>query len=109
MTKTYLSRNDEMVLLAILRLRETAYLVSVRDLLNRTTKKKWTMGNLFVALEKLEAAGYISSRTGRPSAKRGGKAIKFYKVTKAGLSALKVVKSVQDDLWNGLDELVFTK
>ena len=109
MGKTYITRNDEMILLSIFRLGENAYLVTLLELLNKITEKKWTIGNLFVALEKLEESRFISSRISDPTKKRGGRAIKFYSVTEKGVSALKKVRSVQDELWNGLDEAIFSR
>ncbi len=108
MVKTYITRNDEMILLAILKLGEGAYLVSIRDYLNESTRQKWSIGNLFVAFEKLESTGYITADIGKPSSKRGGKAKKFYSVTKFGIQALKTVKSVQDGLWNDMYDYVFS-
>lgn len=109
MVKTYITRNDEMILLSIFRLGDKAYLVTLLDLLNSTTKKKWTIGNLFVALDKLEENGYISSVLSEPTKKKGGKAIKYYLVTEKGVTALKTVKTSQDTLWNGLYETIFSK
>ncbi len=107
MRKTYITRNNEMILISILRLGDNAYLVTLLDLLNQITKKKWTIGNLFVALEKLEEKGYISSRLGEPKKKKGGRAIKFYTVTGYGIKALQTVRSAQDQLWDGLYDKIF--
>jgi len=107
MGKTYITRNNEMILISILRLGDNAYLVTLLDLLNQITRKKWTIGNLFVALEKLEETGYISSRLGEPRKKKGGRAIKFYTVTGDGIKALQTVRSAQDQLWDGLYDKIF--
>ncbi|MFC1555784.1 hypothetical protein ACFL67_01745 [candidate division KSB1 bacterium] len=109
MVKTYITRNDEMILLSIFRLKDNAYLVTLLDILNSKTEKKWTIGNLFVALEKLETTGYITSRMSDPQKKPGGRAIKYFTVTKLGLEALKVVRSVQDDLWDGLYDTIISE
>jgi len=109
MGKTYITRNNEMILLSILRLGDNAYLVTLLDLLNQITKKRWTIGNLFVALEKLEDTGCISSKLGEPKKKKGGRAIKFYNVTDQGILALQKVRSAQDQLWEGLYETIFLK
>ncbi|MFC1513816.1 PadR family transcriptional regulator [candidate division KSB1 bacterium] len=108
MNKKYLTRNDEMLMLAIMRLKDNAYLVTLRDFLNNNTGRKWTIGNIFVALEKLENLEYISSVLGEPTIKRGGKAIKYYSVTKDGIRELKKVRSIQDELWSGLYDHVFS-
>ncbi len=108
MAKAYITRNEEMILLTIIRLKDNAYLVTILDLLNERTKKSWTIGNLFVSLEKLEQTGNIYSTVSNPTGKRGGKAIKYYSVSKRGITALKTIRSAQDDLWDGLYDSVFS-
>jgi len=105
----YLTRKDELMMLAILRLGDEAYLVRLREYLNENTDKKWSVGNVFVTLERLESLGYISPRIGEPTSKRGGKAIKFYSITKSGIKSLKVTKNLQDNMWEGLQDMVFNR
>lgn len=105
----YLTRNDELLMLSVLKLKHEAYLVKLRDYLNRSTRKKWSIGNVFVSLERLEQLGYIKSKIGESSPKRGGKAVKFYEITDSGIIALKETKSLQDTFWEGLHEVVFNK
>ena len=95
-----------MMLLAILRLGEEAALVGLREFLNAQTGKPWSVGNVFVSLEKLEKLGYIDSFLGEPSARRGGRAVKFYSVTRVGVKALKEAREMQDSLWEGLHDVV---
>lgn len=102
-----LTRKDEMMLLAILRLGKEAALVALREILNARTGKPWSVGNVFVSLEKLEKLGYINSSMGAPSAKRGGRAVKFYAVTCVGLQALREAREMQDSLWEGLHDVIF--
>ena len=104
----YLTRKDELMLLAILKLSDNAYLVTLREFLNHNTDKKWSIGHVFVTLEKLEELGYIAPYIGEPSPKRGGKGIKYYKVTETGIEALKVTKTMQDNLWDSVYDPVFT-
>ena len=103
----YLTRKDELLLLSILRLGNEASLVKLREYLNNSTRKNWSIGNVFVSLEKLEDLGYISPNLGEPTSKRGGKAVKFYTVSDTGLRALKETKEMQDGMWEGLHETVF--
>ena len=105
----YLTRNDEIILLAILRLKDLASLLNLRDNLNQKSRKKWSIGNLFVSLEKLEEFGLITSQVGKPTQKQGGKGIKFFMVSKLGIKALREIKTVQEEIWDGLTELVFNK
>lgn len=102
-----LTLKDELMLLAILKLKDDAYLVKLREYLNKNTNKKWSIGNIFVSLDKLEEMGYISPYLGEPTAKRGGKAIKYYRVTEPGIEALKATRTMQDGMWDGLYDMIF--
>ena len=102
-----LTRKDELMLLAILRLKDEASLVRLREHLIEHTGKKWSIGNVFVSLDKMEQLGYVHVRLGEPSAKRGGKAVKFYNASKDGLKALREAKAMQDGMWEGVHEIVF--
>ena len=103
----YLTRKDELMLLSILKLADDASLVKLREFLIDSTKKSWSIGNVFVSLEKLEELGYIAPKLGESTAKRGGKAVKFYHVTDNGLEALREIKEIQDGMWDGLTDVVF--
>ena len=103
----YLTRKEELILLAVFRLKEGAYLVSIRKYLNKNTDRKWSVGNVYVPLDRMEKAGYLESYIGEPTEKRGGKAIKYYRLTKVGVAALEEIKKVNDVMWQGLDELAY--
>ena len=101
-----LTRKDEMILLSILKAGDEASLVNLRRLLIESTTKQWSIGNVFVSLEKLENLGYTQTRLGNPTARRGGKGVKFYSITSVGLAALRETKMLQDAMWSGLNETV---
>jgi PadR family transcriptional regulator, regulatory protein PadR len=105
----YLTRKDELMILSILKLEKEASLVKLRESLNSNTSKKWSIGNVFVSLERLENLGYIHTKLGEPTGKRGGKAVKNYIVSNAGMEALKETKKMQDGMWEGLHDIVFGK
>ncbi len=109
MAQKYITRNDEMILVSIFKLGKKANLVALLDLLNKKTEKKWTIGNLFVSLEKLETNGYISGQMGEPTKRRGGRAIRLYTVSDLGINALKTISSTQDILWEGVKEMIISK
>lgn len=100
-----LTRIEELLLLAILRLGEPAYLVNLRQCLLRHAGKDWAYGSLYVSLTKLERRGLVRTRLGAPKGGRGGKAIKYYDVTAGGLDALAEAKKRQDEMWRGFPAL----
>ena len=102
----YLTRKEELMLLTILHLGEDSCLLSIQDFLNRQTDMKWSIGNVYVALDRLSKAGYLECFVGAPLARRGGKGVKYYRPTDEGLKALVKIKKVQDSLWQSLRNII---
>lgn len=94
-----LTRQEEQILLAIHTLKDNAYLVTIREKLGETTGRYLDLGTIYIPLKRLHKRGYLSSRRGEPSATRGGKAIKYYRVTRPGYAALAEMKKVHDRIW----------
>ena len=78
-----------LVMLAVLRLGSSAYGVTVREELERETSRTLTLGTVYKTLGRLEAKGYLRSRTGEPTAERGGRRKKLYQVTPSGLATIR--------------------
>lgn len=102
-----LSRSEELVLLAVLQLAGNAYGVTILEFINDTLKMNWTLGAIYVPLDKLTRKGYINKYMSAPSGERGGRSKCLYELTKMGKEALKEIKESQDALWKGVDELAF--
>lgn len=101
-----LTRIEEHILLAILNLKENAYLVTIRDYLLDNAKTDQSFGTLYVALKRLEQQGLILNYIGDATAKRGGKAIKYYSLTDEGINSLQEVMSINEKMWINFNELV---
>lgn len=99
----YLTRQEEQILLAVHQLGEKAYLVTIRKHLNKVTGRPWSVGAVYVPLNRLHKLGYLDTRIGEPNAKRGRNAIRYYSLTKISVKALSEVKQVQDALWTGFN------
>src|SRR5262245_22422116 len=78
---------DINVLRAVLRLHDNAYGIPVRDELE-THGRRHAIGTIYAALDRLEEAGFVKSRVGEPTAERGGRAKRYFKVTAPGQKAL---------------------
>lgn len=105
MTTKYLTRKEELILLTVFRLGETANLVNVRKQLMTHTGQAWSVGNVYVPLDRLNRLGLLETHIGEPSPRRGGKAVKFYLLTRHGREALADLKRVHDSLWDGVPNL----
>lgn len=99
---------EQFVLLAVLRLGEGAYGMTVRRELEEKTQKAVSLGAVYSTLERLEQKGYVRSFAGEGTEARGGRAKRFFAVEGAGLSALKEALEATDRLREGLAVLAPT-
>jgi PadR family transcriptional regulator PadR len=93
---------EQIVLLTILRLGDSAYGVSIRNEMETCAGRKATPGALYTTLERLEQKGLLTARSGEPTPERGGRAKRFYKVTKEGRNRLAAAQSAFQRLLRGL-------
>ena len=95
----WLSRKEEFLLLAIVKLRDNAYGVTIRSHLAEATGKYWSIGAIYDVLDRLARKKLVTVRTGVPLAERGGKARKYYGVSRKGHEALKEVGTIHGQMW----------
>lgn len=94
-----LTRHEEHVLLSIINLVGNAYLVTIKNYLKKHARTNVSFGTLYVSLKRLEKIEYIRHYIGEAEARRGGKAIKYYALTKEGFKALKESQKVNEAMW----------
>jgi len=94
-----LSRQEEVVLLSIWKLKGNAYGVTIREYISEITGKYWSIGSIYVPLDRLVEKGLVSTYQSKPTERRGGRSKRFYEVTQEGILALEEIKQVQDTLW----------
>jgi DNA-binding PadR family transcriptional regulator len=97
-----LSRAEELVLLAVWGLQENAYGVAVRKYIIRVTETEWSIGAIYVPLDRLTREGFLEAIQGEPTPERGGRRKRFYRLTPKGIEALERLRSVQERLWSKL-------
>ena len=105
MTDKFLSRPEEIVLLAVRKLGEDAYGLAIRDLIQKLTGKYWSVGAIYVPLERLEKRGVLKSRTSDPKPERGGRRKRLFKLTRAGLKELDELHRINAVLWQDYPRL----
>jgi PadR family transcriptional regulator, regulatory protein PadR len=97
-----LSRSEEILLIAIWRLCGNAYGVSIRDLVSELTGNEWTLGAIYVPLDKLTEKEYVKKYDSAPTSNRGGRSKCMYELTEDGKKALREIHEVQESLWKGI-------
>ena len=103
---TYLGEFEHMILLAILRLGDEAYGMSIRDELETQAGREVTRSAAYITLERLTKKGYLETRMGDPSPERGGRAKRYYELTAAGKEALRESGKALMNLWAGYEPLL---
>ena len=86
-------------MLAVLRLGQTAYGVSIRHELQDRLNRSVAFGAVYTTLDRLLKKGLVSSFTGEPTPERGGRAKKFYLVTPSGIAALEHARRASRAIW----------
>ncbi|MCP4724473.1 MAG: PadR family transcriptional regulator [bacterium] len=98
----FLSRADEILLLAVLRLKENAYGVPIVKEVEKRTGKKITFGGLWVQMDNLCKKGYITKTIADPTPERGGRGKIYYTLTHKGEKALEQVRELNSSLWEDI-------
>ena len=87
-SRDYLGEFEHIIVLALLRLDDRAYGVTVRQEIELRTKREVSIGAVYATLDRLETKGYVKSYLGDPTPERGGRSKRFFRVTPRGVAAV---------------------
>jgi PadR family transcriptional regulator PadR len=99
---------EHIVLLAVMRLGEDAYGITVRREIESTTGRDLSVGAVYATLVRLESKGFVKSSAGEPTAERGGRAKRYFRVTANGKAALRNTHEIIQKMSAGLKGLGIT-
>lgn len=102
MKRAFLGEFEEVVLLTVAILDESAYGVTVTQEIDQKTGRAVGFSTVHTTLQRLEEKGFLSSSMGGATAERGGRRKRFFAVTAAGRKALQEVKQIREQLWSAL-------
>jgi DNA-binding PadR family transcriptional regulator len=80
---------EVVVLLAVLHLRDDAYGSSIRDDIEGRAGRPVSRGAVYITLDRLEQKGLLTSKLGGATPGRGGRPKRLFRVTAAGVKAIK--------------------
>ena len=100
---TLLSEVEHLVLLAVLRLGDRAYAVTIREEIETQSKVALTRGTIYITLARLEKKGFLQSRFADPTPERGGKAKRYFKIRPSALRALRQTRNAFQKMWQGIE------
>ena len=104
-TTPTLSNFELMVMLAIIRIGDESYGVSISNEIEETTGSEVLLGSVYDALARLEQKGLISSAIGEATPERGGRAKRHYRATSKGIRVVRDTQQSLVKLWRGLPQL----
>jgi len=99
-----LTRLEEAILIAILKLGDDAYGVPINREVSKVFGRTYTMGGLYFALDQLVRKEYLMKRSADPIPQRGGRSKTYYRLTLEGREALEVTRQHQVRLWKSVPE-----
>jgi len=101
-SRDYLGEFEHIVVLALLRLGDRAYGVTVRQEIELRIGREVSIGAIYATLGRLETKGYVNSYLGDPTPERGGRSKRFFRVTAKGVAAvnrtLRALRSMTEGL-----------
>lgn len=104
-----LSRAEEIILLAVYKLKGNAYGVTIREQVHKDIGRYWSFGVIYKTLKKMKAKEYVKKIPGNPISERGGRSRYYYKITPKGISALEEIRRVHSSIWDGVQRPSFEK
>lgn len=104
MGRNSLGQFEQLVLLAILRIGDDAYAVSIIEEIERQTGRTVSHAAVHVAVKRMEKRGLVSSRLGEPTPQRGGRAKRYYRHSADAVERLKAQRDALLSMWDGLEE-----
>ncbi len=98
-SREYLGEFEQVVLLALARLRGPAYGASIHKEILETTGRDVSIPAVYVTLKRMERKGLVASEVTDPPS---GRATRNYHVLPAGDDALARSRALLERLWDGL-------
>lgn len=104
--KASLGEFEQLVLLAILRLKDDAYGLGIRKELETRARRSVSRGAFYATLDRLERKGFVKWRAMPPTDSRGGLPQRRFEVTPAGVRTLRSARETLLSMWQGLDAVL---
>jgi DNA-binding PadR family transcriptional regulator len=97
---------EQLVLLAVLHLRDEAYGVAIVDAIEERARRSVSRSALYVTFDRLEAKGFLTSELNPGSESRGGRMRRYVRVTPEGIAALRESREALLGMWDGLEPVL---
>lgn len=106
MARESLGDVEHLVLVALLHLEGESYAVPIMREIARRAGRDVARPAVYIALTRLEAKGFLSSRLGDATPERGGRARRLFRITRPGARQLRESRDALVRMWHGADPLL---
>lgn len=100
---SFLGEFEQVVLLAVRRLNDQGYGMSIRREIEQRTGRAVSIGAIYATLERLEKKRYLTSWEGDSTPVRGGRSRRHFRLRPEGGDALLRSQSMIDRMWDGVE------
>ena len=100
-----LSRAEEIILLAVFKLKDNAYGVTIKEQVFKDIGSYWSFGVIYKTLKKMRSKGFVEKIQSEPLSERGGRSKFYYRITSRGLASLEEIRQVQASIWDGIQKI----
>jgi|SRR3970040_2085421 DNA-binding PadR family transcriptional regulator len=96
---------EELVLLAVCIMEGDAYGISVKKEVEKHSGRSILLGAVHITLYRLQDKGFLQSKLGGNSAKRGDRRKRLFKITETGMRQLLAAQDVRQKMWKLIPQL----
>jgi len=100
-----MTRAEELILLAVWRLKDNAYCIPLRTQICDITGEAWSLGSIYMPLDRLVKRGLLDSYLTEATPERGGRRKRVYRLTEEGLRRLREMEDIGKRMWEGIPNL----
>ncbi|MEP5612787.1 MAG: helix-turn-helix transcriptional regulator [Cyclobacteriaceae bacterium] len=97
---TTLSRTEEILLLMVCKLGDDAYGMQIREEVRLLTGKLYSVGGIYVPLDRLVNRKLLSQLEVESGNDRLGRPRRRFEITALGLEQLKTIRKMEEKMWN---------
>ena len=98
----FLGDFEHLILLAVLRLRDEGYGLTIRDEINERTGRIISTGAVYTTLDRLERKGLLNSRVAQGGVERDNRRRRLYALTGEGIAAVSETQTAIRSMSKGL-------
>ena len=95
---------ETLLLLALVRLKESAYGATIHREIESRTGRSVAIGAVYTGLARLQRSGFVTATIGEPTPERGGRRKKFYELQPEGAGALRSSVQAHRRMTEGIEE-----